>query len=106
MKHSKRILSDYRTYGRSRAVRLEGFDYSSDAPIHLTFWAPATSLLQPELAQVICNSVETCSRKMGYMLYGYCLMPDHLHVLVSPAASGRAIEHWLRDFKSYTTNSL
>ncbi|GMU23160.1 MAG: hypothetical protein AMXMBFR13_32430 [Phycisphaerae bacterium] len=100
----KRIPSDYRTYGQSRAVRLPDFDYSSDVPVHLTLWAPGPLLVEPGLAQAICNSIEFCSRKMAYVLSGYCLMPDHLHVLVSPGASGQAIDHWLHDFKSYTTN--
>jgi REP element-mobilizing transposase RayT len=104
MEEPKRIPSDHRTYGKSRAVRLPDFDYSSDVPIHLTFWAPGAVLLDSELALIICGSVETCSHKMGYTLFGYCLMPDHLHVLLSPAASGLAIDRWLHDFKSYTTN--
>ncbi len=104
MKRPKLIPSDSRTYGRSRAVRLENFDYSSDVPIHLTLWAGNSVFHNAALSQTVCDSVETCSRKMGYMLYGYCLMPDHLRVLLSPAGSGRAIEHWLHDFKSYTTN--
>lgn len=38
------------------------------------------------------------------MLFSYCLMPDHLHVLLSPADSGTPIERWLDSFKSFTTH--
>ncbi len=31
-------------------------------------------------------------------------MPDHLHVLLSPTASDKPIQLWLREFKSFTTN--
>jgi putative transposase len=31
-------------------------------------------------------------------------MPDHLHVLLSPARSERPLAYWLDVFKSYTTN--
>jgi len=33
-------------------------------------------------------------------------MPDHLHVLLSPARSALAVSQWLRRFKSYTTNEF
>lgn len=104
MGNPKCAPSNYRTYGRSRAVRLEGFDYSSDLPIHLTLSTEKSVFLNPDLAQLVCDSIEACSCKTNYRLFGYCLMPDHLHVLLSPVACGKPIDDWLRDFKSYTTN--
>ena len=104
MANTKDIPSNYRTYRDSRSVRLDNFNYATDIPIHLTLCAPAAVLNETRLAQVICGSVEFCSAKMGYRLYGYCLMPDHLHVLLSPGVSGQSIDRWLHDFKSFTTN--
>ena len=59
---------------------------------------------QPSLAEEVCRSVETACRKLGYRLHGYCLMPDHVHVLLSPDSSRRLLRDWLQAFKSYTTH--
>ena len=51
----------------------------------------------------MCDNLPVACKTIGYRLYGYCLMPDHLHVLVSPAASGADVSSWLRRFKGYTS---
>ena len=103
---SNRIpLRHLTTYGRSRAVRLADYDYAGDADIHLTICAEdKTQPTEPAIARIICESVEFCSKKLRYRLYGYTLMPDHLHVLCSPADSKVPLQNWLRDFKSFTTS--
>ncbi|MCK4342813.1 MAG: transposase [Phycisphaerae bacterium] len=98
-------LRNLSTYGQSHAVRLPDFDYSGDADIHLTICAEEGAPFRDDgLAAIVCENVEFYSRKLGYRLYGFTLMPDHLHVLFSPADSGRPLKDWLRDFKSFTTN--
>lgn len=98
-------LRELRTIGESRAPRLPDCDYAGDADIHLTICAASgTPFTDHVTAKMVGNSVEFCSRKLGYRLYGYCLMPDHLHVLLSPGDSGVPLSNWLRDFKSFTTN--
>ncbi len=94
----------YRTWGKGRAVRLEGFNYAEDVPIHLTICAEVQVLSFDELPQTICDSVEFCSQKLRYELFCYCLMPDHLHVLLSPSESSVNVGDWLQRFKSFTTN--
>ena len=96
---------EFLTYGRSRAVRLEDFDYAADEVIHLIICSAAEVILtEPARAKAICENVAYYSKKLQYELYGYCLMPDHMHVLLSPAQSGIPIAKWLKQFKSYTTN--
>ena len=101
----KTPLRELATYGDSRAVRDPDCDYSGRIDVHLTICADRGEPFRDEaLARVVCESVEFYSTKLGYHLYGYCLMPDHLHVLLSPSASDRPIQLWLREFKSFTTN--
>ena len=100
---SARSSAGYRTWGTSRAVRLPEFDYHCDATIHLTLCAAGGRPFQcPDLARLVCESVEFRCRKFEYRLFGYCLMPDHLHGLLSPGTSGIPIERWLQRFKSFT----
>jgi putative transposase len=96
---------DLTTYGRTHAVRLADFDYAGDADIHVVLCAfDGLPFNDAALAAFVCENVEFYCRKLTFRLYGYCLMPDHLHALFSPADSGKPLKDWLRDFKSYTTN--
>ena len=100
-------LRDLRTYGASRAPRLPECDYADNVDVHLTLCADRGEPFRDEaVARMICENIEFYSRKLGYRLYGYCLMPDHLHVLLSPADSGTVLSQWLDRFKSYTTHEF
>ncbi|MEE8373073.1 MAG: transposase, partial [Dehalococcoidia bacterium] len=39
----------------------------------------------------------------GYELIAYCLMPDHLHILVQAGESPKDLSQFVRGFKSYCT---
>ena len=102
-KWSKTPLRDLRTYGGKRAPRLDECDYRADEIVHLTICAANETPFRDEtLARMICDNVEFYAKHLAFRLFGYCLMPDHLHVLLSPAHSGKSISDWLRSFKSYT----
>jgi len=91
------------THGRSRAVRLPECDYAGDEIIHVTVCARCGEPFRDHhLAQLVSESVEFYCPKLGYRLFGYCLMPDHLHALLSPDDSGRPLAKWLLAFKNYT----
>lgn len=93
---------DLRTYGRSRAPRLPDCDYAGEETVHLTICAAGGRAFGlPRVAAAVADSVEYYARRFGYRLYGYTLMPDHVHVLLSPDASGVPIPKWLQAFKSY-----
>jgi REP element-mobilizing transposase RayT len=101
----KTPLRELRTYGRGRAVRHPDSDYTGDVDIHVTICANQRQPFRDDhVAAMVCENVEFYCRKLAYRLYGYTLMPDHLHVLLSPAASERQLAYWLDVFKSYTTN--
>jgi putative transposase len=98
-------LRDLRTISASRAVRHPDCDYAGDIDVHLIVCADDGKPFEDDaVAAIACENVEFYSRKLGYRLYGYCLMPDHLHFLLSPGKSKTEIGEWLRQFKSYTTN--
>lgn len=99
--------TDLRTYGESRALRSPCCDYASNVDIHVTLCADRGEPFgDGGVASIVCRNVEFYCRKMEFTLYGYCLMPDHLHVLLSPGESGTALSRWLDSFKSYTTHEF
>ncbi len=96
---------------RRKAIRLKNFDYSnSDYVYFITMCARHLSspFLSRGLAQEILKSLLSLRDEGKIFLYCYCLMPDHLHVVLSPRPScGREssedVSKILGDFKSYTT---
>lgn len=91
------------TYGRGRAVRWTEYDYVGDALVHVTICADRGRPFQNAvLAEITGRAIERTSEILHYRLFGYCVMLDHAHVLLSPAESGVEIARWLRRFKSYT----
>ena len=93
-----------RTYGRGRAVRLPEYDYTQDVPTHLILCSRGTPFAQRKVSEMVCENVEVYSERLRFRLFGYCLMPDHLHVLLSTGDADTPIGKWLNSFKSYTTH--
>jgi len=82
-------------------------DYGADVDIHVTICADRGEPFRRDtVATMVCENVEFYCGKLGYGLYGYTLMPDHLHVLLSPGKSGTPLARWRREFKSHTTRRL
>ena len=58
-----------------------------------------------ELAEIIVDSLRYCQKEKGLLLYSWCLMPSHLHLIVS-AADGKSISDIMRDFKKFTSKKI
>jgi REP element-mobilizing transposase RayT len=100
-------LRDLQTYRRGRAVRLPESDYASEEILHITMCAATGKPFRRDaVAKMVCDSIERCCELNEYRLYGYCVMPDHVHVLLSPGESGVPLKNWLRAFKSYTGHAF
>ena len=41
--------------------------------------------------------------KNNYRIYAYCLMPDHLHILMNPESANRTVSGLVQTFKSQTS---
>ncbi|GMU34524.1 MAG: transposase [Planctomycetia bacterium] len=96
----------YRMWSRSRSVRLPGYDYREHAPYHITICAiPGSRPFDDEhRAEMVCRTLREYSESLRFYLAAYCLMPDHMHVLLSPAGSGLSVGQFIGRFKGKTTN--
>jgi hypothetical protein len=75
----KTPLRELRTYGESRSVRWDRCDYAGNVDVHLTLAADRDKpFADDRVANMVCENVEFYCDRLGYRLYGYCLMPDHL----------------------------
>jgi len=95
----------YKTYGKNRSLRLKGFDYSTCTVYFLTLCSSKGKNVfsDPKLAEETINCLKDCSKRFGYRVFAYCLMPDHLHLLISPVDSGRSVSQYVQTFKSLST---
>ncbi|WP_199562675.1 REP-associated tyrosine transposase [Pedobacter chinensis] len=58
-----------------------------------------------ELASVIIESIKYCQKEKGLNVYSWCLMPSHLHMIIS-AEEGKNLSDIMRDFKKFTSKKI
>ncbi|MEX8547505.1 MAG: transposase [Mucilaginibacter sp.] len=58
-----------------------------------------------ELAEIIIESLKYCQKEKGLVLYAWCLMPSHLHLIASTAES-KSLSDVMRYFKKFTSKSI
>ena len=59
---------------------------------------------RPELKQVIVSSLRYCQKEKGLIIHGWCLMPSHLHMIISSV--GDSLPGIMRDFKKFTSRKI
>lgn len=58
----------------------------------------------PKYAEIIVDSIKYCQQHKGLELYGYCIMPSHVHMIVR--AINNDLQAVIRDIKKYTSVQL
>jgi REP element-mobilizing transposase RayT len=53
----------------------------------------------------LISSLQYCQREKGLVIYGYCIMPSHLH-LIARAEGKDTLSDILRDFKKFTSKAI
>jgi REP element-mobilizing transposase RayT len=53
--------------------------------------------------KIIINELLRTAKDLKFRILCYCLMPDHLHVIVSPGESNLSLSKFLNIFKRRTT---
>jgi REP element-mobilizing transposase RayT len=53
----------------------------------------------------IIDSLTYCQKEKGLAIFGYCLMPSHLH-LIARAESEYSLSDIMRDFKKFTSRKI
>jgi len=53
----------------------------------------------------LINSIEYCQNNKGLIVFAYCIMPSHVH-MICKADEGFKLSDILRDFKTYTSKKI
>lgn len=60
---------------------------------------------RPKYKHIILESLAYCQQKKGLKIYGWVLMSNHLHMIVSSATEA-SVSDILRDFKKFTSKQI
>ena len=58
-----------------------------------------------EYSEIVVESLNYCIEKKGLNVFAWCLMSNHLHLIVQ-AREGYKLSEILRDFKKYTSSEI
>jgi REP element-mobilizing transposase RayT len=58
-----------------------------------------------EQRMVLVNALNYCVNNKGLEIYGYCIMPSHIHILCR-AQEEKIVADIMRDFKSFTSKEI
>ena len=89
-------------------VRLRDFDYSQPVPCSVTVCALERReiFVRPDVNGAVVDCLRHEAKRLGFRLIAYCLMPDHLHLLVIPPGTGKVVSAFVGAFKSRSTRLL
>ena len=81
--------------------------YDQDKPYFLTLtivgWMDLFTRKNHKI--LIADSLRYCQKEKGLLIFGYCIMPSHLH-LIARTEGKLTLSEILRDFKKYTSKAL
>jgi len=59
-----------------------------------------------ELCEDLLESLKYCQQNKGLEIYAWCLMPSHLHLVVSVEQGDVTLSDVMRDFKKFTSKKI
>jgi putative transposase len=97
-------IRGYKTYRKRRSLRLPGFEYRLPCAYHLTWgtFNRKPMLNDSDIAVLVIKQLERQSREEEMLLYAYCVMPDHIHLLIA-AGGNHNVVSFVQAYKSKTT---
>ncbi|MGD1839943.1 MAG: transposase [Thermonemataceae bacterium] len=69
----------------------------------VVYWIDVFSRLHYK--DLVVDSLNFCASKKGLTIYAWCLMSNHIHLIIS-AKEGFQLSDILRDFKKYTASQI
>jgi len=94
----------FKTWSKSRSIRLKDFDYASPGVVyHITIGAHQKQnvFTRSAINQQVIYALRESANLYRYRLIAYCLMPDHIHILVQAGENPKDLREFVRGFKSF-----
>lgn len=96
----------YKTFGKRRSLRLPGFDYRLPHAYHIVWgtFQREPLLARSDLTRALINLLPLAPEGSDVVLYAYCFMPDHVHLLLRPK-QGKDVTSFVQAYKGRTTHT-
>jgi putative transposase len=94
----------YLKYMGRPSLRVEGVDYGAPLTFAVTFNTKDRKpyFRDPRLAALLLSIIIRARLEMSFYVYGYCIMPDHVHLMVQPQGKA-ALPRIVRSIKGPMT---
>jgi len=90
-----------------KQIRLKSFDYKNDYSVYFVTICTADKesyFSNKSVAKEMIDALMHRNKINEIRLYCYCLMPNHLHILISLGSSySKRLNNWIAAFKRYTS---
>ena len=84
--------------------RIESFDYTGNRAYHVTLVTRGREpILRGALATTVVSALSNATNALDATLLAYCIMPDHLHLLVHMDESRSSLVRLVQRFKHRTS---
>ena len=105
-------------FRQRKQIHLKGFEYSSHRYVYFVTICAADKQLyfsKPNISELIIKELEYRRLSKEIKLFCYCIMPDHLHILISleeaytkrvGAFGERTLQNWISAFKRHTSRMV
>ena len=87
----------------SDKYKIREIDKAYFVTITVVDWADVFTRKNHKL--LLIDSLAHCQQNKGLVIFGYCLMPSHLH-MIAKAEGQYTLSDILRDFKKYTSKAI
>ena len=96
---------EYKTYRKNRSLRLKGFHYRGPYVYFVTLKTRFSKkfFLDYSLGKAIIKHLKEARLKVDCKIYVYCVMPDHMHLLLSPSENGKDLSGVMQEIKGGST---
>ena len=84
-----------------------GYKISDQGATHFVSFAVVgwvDVFIRKEYSHIIIDSLKHCQEKKGLIVYGWCIMSSHIHLIIS--AKENNLSDVLGDFKKFTSKKL
>jgi REP-associated tyrosine transposase len=92
-----------------KSLRLKGFDYGSKSHVYFVTLCTANRgplFLDSRIAKTLEDEMGFRRAKKEIHLFCYCIMPDHLHLLLSLTNYPKKLQDWVSTFKRFTAKEI
>ena len=84
-----------------------GYKIRNQAAIHFITFAVVSWIdvfTRKDYRNILLESIRFCQRDKGLVVYSWCIMSNHVHLIVS--AKNNNLSDVLRDFKKFTSKKI